>query len=400
MIKRSLTFFFGAIVLYALNAAFGADGDRRELDPPMPVIVDPMNPTESIVVDGETIRLEDGLDLSGKDLSNAHIYNRTLHNVDFSNSRFSKADLSQTRFENCSFRGAVLDGACLDDATFNGCDFEDASFNHTSIFYLSRQQLLSSIHMKTRRLEDFGFYGVKSPKDVDFSDFYFENVWGLNAVGCRFDNAYFKNCNVVSLNKEQLLSTKNYQKREFVGMSLYGAPGKDSFAGVDLSGFEFGDFTAGYYDFTGADFTDANFKSAQWIDCSGLTKEQITSTANWKNGRLLFRFYRTDVDWSNADFSNVVFPTECRLSGDMTNAVLADAKFEGIDALSGCSGITRKQIQSTWNWKRRDFCFDLARSSPDWSGADFSSFKFYTRSDVGRGSVAGADFTDAQFFAV
>lgn len=464
MVKHILTFFCCTSVLFVLTAAFGAEGELSStvssasdnaiyddcffladgrVSHPFPE--DLLTRSEYILVDGKPKRLENGLDLSGKDLTGAVIHNCMLSNVDFTSANLANADLSQTCFENCSFRHAVLDGAILKDATFNGCDFEDASFNHTIFYYMTREQFMSSRHMKTRRLEDFSFdenYKMfdnkRRLKDIDFSDFDFVDVRMINAEGCCFDNAHFSHCEIWGMTKEQLEKTKNYQNREFRGgISLISSIDflKNtqtecmSLNGLDLSCFEFGSFYARGYDFSGVDFTDASFEAGSWFEWSGLTKEQLVSTANWKEREFVFyveNFYGEDLkfDWTNVDFSKMRFAYDSLLSGDVTGANFTDSQSKGTRLRSSAEqyyptrakgplyrfrgpveragfvsskGLTREQIQSTWNWQNRLFPFNIERSNIDWSNIDFTDFLFYACCSLGNSSTAGSDFTGAKF---
>ena len=107
MKNLSISVFFISLCLFASLAS----GEEPETKAPSPKkeydyydYSDPLLTTEYITIEGEPVRLEDGIDLRGEDLKRTRINNITLSNIDFSGADLSFADLSQTRFFHCNFQ--------------------------------------------------------------------------------------------------------------------------------------------------------------------------------------------------------------------------------------------------------------------------------------------------------
>ena len=356
------------LMLSGFSAAFGLEsGDNRvqgadREDYPFKnttlVAVQELKPTEFIIVDGQPVRLEHGLDLRNKDLSGTRIINRTLADVDFSGSSLLNADLSQTRFVNCSFRNVDFEGATALDASFEGCDFTDAWFENNASFWITREQFLSSKNFKEdRALSYFQPYNYpyRYTTNIDYSGFRFDHVSGLDAAGGTFTNARLIRCAFYNMTKEQLCSTWNYKNSKLDFLSLSKTEEGISLSGLDLSNFRIRYLALENYDVSDVNFNDAViWEMLLFFCCSGVTKEQLQSTWNWKNRRFDFCLISTELDWSNTDFSGFTFCCESRLCGNVTGADFTDAKFlvEGKTlALRECQGLTLEQVKSTWNYK-------------------------------------------------
>ena len=347
------------------NQVQGADREEYPFKNTMLAVGDELPPTEYTIVDGQLVRLEHGLDLSDKDLSGVQIHNRTLVDVDFSGSNFHNADLSQTRFLNCSFRGANFNGVVTYDTTFEGCDFNDVWFENVFLS-LTGERLMASRNFKEDRFLSH-CSGNSLPltsyaNNIDYSGFLFSSVYNFNAEGGTFTDASFADCAFINMTKDQLASTWNYKKRDLDSLSLNNTKDeKISLSGLDLSNFRIRRLSLTNYDVTDVDFTDAMiWETLEFISCSGVTKEQLQSTWNWKTGRFDFCLLSTELDWSNTDFSGFTFCRESRLSGNVTGADFTDAKFLTVlspkfttksSALEHCQGLTLEQVKSTWNYK-------------------------------------------------
>ena len=135
----------------------------------------------------EKIKLEDGIDLSGKPLKGVSIQwgEGTLKNVNFSKSWLSEADFSQTGFENCDFSDAELDGAVFDGRVF-GCNFTGATISRAHLTGFLREQLES-----TRNCSHL--------KDLSCCSFAYCDFSGINFSNCdlsyaKFDSTWVKDC--------------------------------------------------------------------------------------------------------------------------------------------------------------------------------------------------------------
>jgi uncharacterized protein YjbI with pentapeptide repeats len=332
-----------------------------------------LTPTEFIVVDGQRVQLEDGLDLRGKNLAGIKINNRTLADVDFSGAKLNNADFSKTQFLNCSFRNALLEGVNTENTTFDGCDFTDARLLNNSKLAITREQFVSARNVKKRRsLVHFHAPSNLMPNytsNVDYSSFTLREAFNLDAEGGTFtDVELYQRCSFVNMTKEQLISTWNYKKRELDSLELDNAKEeKISLSGLELSNFRIRYLSLTNYDVTDVDFSDAIFwEGLRLHRCSGVTKEQLQSTWNWKNRRFDFDLssVEPELDWSNMDFSGFTFSSGSCLSGNVADADFTDAKFlvdHRLDsspnrlkktlALEHCQGLTLEQVKSTWNYK-------------------------------------------------
>ena len=365
-----------------------------------------VEPTRFILVDGTPIPLENGMDLSGKDLSGVRINNVTLSRVNFESSNLSGANLEQACFYNCNFHSADFTGANAKQAFFPGCDFSEASLRDSHSFLISYEQFLSTKDYKTREITfDARRFQRTDYFDFDYVDFFFANDAMVNAAGrCKFNNAYFRgNCSVLNMTKEQLTSTQNHKIKEFPGSLSLIAVERDvstSLSGLDLSNCRIDCLSFEGYDLSGVDFTDARITNClRFINCVGLTPEQLQSTWNWKNGKFSFDLGNSRVDWSNVDFSGLTFEqASCLGKGSVASANFSDATIS-YSTWANSPDVTVEQIKSTWNYKNREMCFLLGNPALDWSGTDFSNFKF-AGNNLDGANVTNVNFTDAKFFGL
>ena len=266
---------------------------------------------------------------------------------------------------NCSFRNVDFEGACAEDASFEGCDFTDAWFENNTLFWLTREQFLSSKNFKEDRALSYFYthnYPYSYTTNIDYSGFRFDNVSGLDTEGGTFTDARLIRCAFNNMTKEQLSSTWNYKNRELDHLSLRNTKeGKTSLSGLDLSNFRIRDLSLENYDVSDVNFGNAVISGKlRFARCSGVTKEQLQSTWNWKTRRFDFSLISTELDWSNTDFSGFTFCYGSRLRGNVAGANFTDAKFLTHDAvdfkgqtrtLELCEGLTLEQVKSTWNYK-------------------------------------------------
>lgn len=292
-----------------------------------------IEPTRFILVDGTPVPLENGMDLSGKDLSGVRINNVTLSRVNFEGANLSGANLEQACFCNCNFHNVDFTGANAEQAFFPSCDFTNACLRNSRFFNISREQFLSTKDYETREITfDAHRFQRTDYGDFDYVDFFFANDAIVNAASrCKFNNAYFRG------------------------------------------------------------------------NCSvlNMTKEQLTTTQNYEKKEfpdsisLIATEGNEPIPLSGLDLSGCHIVCLSFDGYDLSGVNFTDAVIDACLAFTNCVGLTPEQLQSTWNWKNGKFNFDLGNLNVDWSDVDFSGMTFEQISCLGKGSVAGANFTDA-----
>ena len=264
--------------------------------------------------------------------------------IDLTGKDLSGARINNVTLSHVNFHHAKLNGADLSQARFYRCNFQR----------------------------------------VDLADVKAEDTHFLE---CDFSDAYVGSSLWFGLSHEEFLSTRNYRSK-LISDGFYKAQNDD------FSNFTFNN--AHIKNAWGCNFTDARFIG----NCSvaGMTKEQLISTWNYKNKD----FTHTKLllngegrgDLSGVDFSGCIFQSLSLGNYDLSEVDFTDAFLQEGLGVGRCVGLTMEQIQSTRNWKARMFNFDFFEQDFDWSNTDFSGFAF-VESNIGEGSVEGADFTDA-----
>ena len=174
-------------------------------------------------------------DFSGTPHANSSWIGCTAINTVFSNSR------NPTDYTNSNFASANLTNASFIDATLSGANFTNANLNYVSFV----DALLD---------------------DADFTNSIITNT-NMGKVVVR------------GFTKEQLYSTASYKNRDLTGIILANNNLKDwNFSGQNLSGTRFN-----LADLTGVDFTNSIITSAYIGYSDNFTKEQLYSTASYKN---------------------------------------------------------------------------------------------------------------------
>ena len=276
----------------------------------------------------ELVRLQDGLDLSGKDLRHAVLtYGDTgsplvWRDIDFSGCNLLQADMREAEFVNCSFNNAKLYGVQASASKFIDCDFTNAfigagngHINGGEIF-LSKEELLSTASYKDKEITRF-FFRKMNLSGVDFSGFNLEGcTFMTNNDGCDFSDAVIINTSwcgistehptrpdtrwgVNNLSREQLASTASFKNGDLRGVAFaaFDFSGMD-LSNMDMSGSSFWQTTGGwpypyidpdltqYCNFQNVNFTDSIISRCQFVGTESLTLEQIQSTWNYKAGRM------------------------------------------------------------------------------------------------------------------
>jgi uncharacterized protein YjbI with pentapeptide repeats len=214
--------------------------------------------TNFITVDGKTITLKDGLDLSGKDLNGIEIHCNlgVLKNINFNDCNLENANLDETYFENCSFHRCNLFHAFITGKNIH-CDFTDAIIENTSLtsppLGITFEQLKSTKSYKDGRLLNIGLYLTCLDGQVDFSN--------MNLTGCySCKGGTYNHCKIDDLNTFIL----KYNSLKRTGQ--ISPRGQSDQCVINI---------------TDSVITDCNFR-----DFKGITFENVKSTWNYKHGRM------------------------------------------------------------------------------------------------------------------
>jgi uncharacterized protein YjbI with pentapeptide repeats len=262
-----------------------------------------------------------GIRLVDNDLTGWNFAGQNLTNADFAICSPARYCGSST-LTNVDLTDAVIVGANFAVSTSNG--FTKEQLYSTASY---RIHDLSGVGLSYNDLTDWNFAG-QNLTDAAFSESTLTNVDLTDAtvVGASFASA--------GLTKEQLYSTASYKNHDLPGINL---------AGNDLTGWNFasqnltnasfviyfpwGDYSSTLNDavLTDAVIAGADFGGATW---SGFTKEQLYSTASYKNHDL------SGIGFLGSDLTGWNFAGQ-----NLTNAVLSywdfskltDADFRGAD---------------------------------------------------------------------
>jgi uncharacterized protein YjbI with pentapeptide repeats len=313
-----------------------------------------------------------GIRLGGNDLSGWNFAGQNLTNAFFYYTTLTNANLSQSILTGANFYASTLTNADLTDAIVVGASFWDATSSG-----FTKEQLYSTASYKNHDLSGIG---------LDGNDLTGWNFAGQNLSTARFDYTVLTDADLTDaivvgasfggglarsggLTKEQLYSTASYENRDLSGIDL-GANGYGwGYVGPnDLTGWNFASQNLTNANFsastlTGVDLTDAAVAGADFrgTTSTGFTKEQLYSTASYKNH----------------DLSGI------GLSGnDLTGWNFADAIVVGADFGGTTSSFTKEQLYSTASYKNHDL-----------SGIDL------TWNDLTGWNFAGQNLTNATFFS-
>lgn len=277
--------------------------------------------------------------------STASYKNRDLSGISFGQVELSGIDFSGQNLSNIEFRWAVLPEANFTDASIKG-----TSFRETTSYGFTKEQLYSTASYKNRDLSGVGLNGNDlngwdfSNQNLSNINFEYSVLTNTNFTNALIDRGNFSSTTAKGFTKEQLYATSSYKNHDLHGIKF----GDNDLSGWDFSGQNLTDASFTYYDYSdyrqgnsnlsGANFADAVINGVDFSETIGLTKEQLYSTASYKNKDLNgVRFCNIEMegwDFSSQDLSNV----------DLTNTMLTNAKFDnaklvGAD-LRGSTGFT------------------------------------------------------------
>ena len=292
-------------------------------------------------------------DFSGTPHANSSWIGCTAINTVFSSSR------NPTDYTNSNFASANLTNASFIDATLSGANFTNANLNY-----------------------------------VSFVDALLD--------GANFTNSIITNTNmgkvvVRGFTKEQLYSTASYKNRDLTGIILANNNLKDwNFSGQNLSGTRFN-----LADLTGVDFTNSIITSAYIGYSDNFTKEQLYSTASYKNKDL------TGVQFDDLKMGGWNFVGQNLTGASLSGASLSNSDFTN-SIITGASlyfttdrGFTREQFYSTASYKNKNLTgVDLGDNDlAGWnlSGQNLTGASFYS-SDLTDTNFTDSIITGASFW--
>lgn len=293
------------------------------------------------------------LDFSGTPHANSSWIGVTAVNTVFSNSR------NPTDYTNSNFASANLTNASFIDATLSGANFTNANLNYVSFV----DALLD---------------------DADFTNSIITNT-NMGKVVVR------------GFTKEQLYSTASYKNRDLTGIILANNNLKDwNFSGQNLSGTRFN-----LADLTGVDFTNSIITSAYIGYSDNFTKEQLYSTASYKNKDL------TGVQFDDLKMNGWNFAGQNLTNASFSGTSLSNADFTD-SIITGASlyfatdrGFKKEQFYSTLSYKNMDLTgVDLGDNDlAGWnlSGQNLTGVSFYA-SDLTDTNLTDSIITGASFW--
>ena len=197
--------------------------------------------------------------------------------------------------------------------------------------------------------------------------------------------------------KEQLYSTASYKNRDLTGIILANNNLKDwNFSGQNLSGTRFN-----LADLTGVDFTNSIITSAYIGYSDNFTKEQLYSTASYKNKDLTgVQFDDLKMNgWNFAgqNLTNVSFSGTSLSNADFTDSIITGASLY----FATDRGFKKEQFYSTLSYKNKDLTgVDLGDNDLagwDLSGQNLTNVSFYA-SDLTETNLTDSIITGASFW--
>ena len=277
----------------------------------------------------------------------------TAINTVFSSSR------NPTDYTNSNFASANLTNASFIDATLSGANFTNANLNY-----------------------------------VSFVDALLD--------GANFTNSIITNTNmgkvvVRGFTKEQLYSTASYKNRDLTGIWLANNNLKDwNFSGQNL--------TNAYFhlaDLMGVDFTNSIITGAYIGHSDNFTKEQLYSTASYKNKDL------TGVQFDDLKMNGWNFAGQNLTNASFSGTSLSNADFTD-SIITGASlyfatdrGFKKEQFYSTLSYKNKDLTgVDLGDNDLagwDLSGQNLTNVSFYA-SDLTDTNLTDSIITGVSFW--
>jgi uncharacterized protein YjbI with pentapeptide repeats len=166
---------------------------------------------------------------------------------------------------------------------------------------------------------------------------------------------------------------------------VYAKLSNSNLTGANLTNTQFS-----FADFSNAVITDTVITGAKFSQCTGITIEQLQSTANYKNKNLL-GFGAENIDFTTSDFSDynltdASFKFSILKNVNFDNACITGTNF----ACTTILGFTQAQLQSTSNYKIKDL------NGIDLSANDLTAWEF-SNQNLSNARFCGAILSNAKF---
>ncbi len=318
-----------------------------------------------------------GQDISARDFSNRSLKNSIWESANATDVNFTNSDLTSADFFLAGLRNADFTGAVITNADFGKSKG------------LTKEQLYSTASYKNKDLTGIGLSSL--------------NITGWDFSGQNITNADFSGSD--GFTKEQLYSTASYKNKNLAGIDFSDndVSGWD-FSGQNLSSARLGS-TLTNADFTDAIITNANFSSKTR---AGFTKEQLYSTASYKNKNLsgikLGGNFMNDWDFSNQNLQNAFFEFSSLINANMSGADLRGSRMVSISS----DPIYRNTIRSDGRIENFSMTSPadsllIRKYEPGTSDGALISAKLDTSSIISGGAVLtlerGADFELVDYYS-
>ena len=317
------------------------------------VVLGPNVPKQTRTIDNWTKWKASRFDLRGSQFVGIDFSNSSFDNCDLDGVRFVQCNMARCSFQNANFRGAELSEVDFEDADFSGARINGIKRrDRTGVLCLTDRQIKSTWSYRNR---DMAHCIISRYQFVDQPDFQPRlDLSGIDLSNSAFEVGDFSMCdfqnaeilNVLfyqaKVDVEQLESTKTFQRKSLYGVqfSRDEVDGKLSLVGCDIRNCRL-------YIQPKTDMHNARIEGAE---LHRLSFEQLKTTASYKLG-LIPNAVFTRSDFSGGDFTGINL-TGCRfLSCDFSNAKFDDAVISGVEIASKTRGLTKEQVQSTWNAK-------------------------------------------------
>ena len=309
-----------------------------------------------------------GVNLAYANFTDANLTNAVfgaytnLYKVNFTNANLTNAKLNDWNYLN------------LTDASFNNAIIEYTDFTRATYNDLNKNQIYSTASYKNKKLIglklDSNFLNDWSFSEQDLTNASFQDtiLRNTNFTDSIITNTNFSKTTAKGFTKEQLYSTSNYKNKNLTGvnLSLNDLTSWD-FSNQNLTGASFYDSTL-----TDADFTNAIIKHTSFSRTTsrGFTKEQLYSTASYKN-KDLTEIVLIENNLEGWNFRGQILSAANFASAILTDADFTDAIIFGVKLSNTTDkGFTKEQLYSTASYANKNL------RSINLSGNDLSNWNF------------------------